>query len=187
MNSFLKKMYSNILFGSLSLLRCIPATGLPIRAFITGLFAGSPSEISLDKQRTLDTYNWRLNDLSGTVHDLSESKGKVVLINFWATWCPPCIAEMPSLQKLYEAYGDRVDFYFVSSEAPQKLRDFMKKKGYTFPVYVQGYQEPTAIETTSLPTTYVISKSGKLVMQETGAENWNADSVHTVLDKLLRE
>lgn len=187
MKSFLKKNYSNLLFVVLIALLFIPATGLPIRAFITGLFAGSPSEISLDKQQVLDTYNWSLYDLSGADHDLNASKDRVVLINFWATWCPPCIAEMPSLQKLYEAYGDRVDFYFVSSETPQKLRDFMKKKGYTFPVYVQGYQEPSAIETTSLPTTYVISKSGKIVMQETGAENWNANSVHKVLDKLLSE
>lgn len=187
MKSFLKKHYSTILLGILVLLLLLSATGLPIKSFFSGLLAGSPSEISLDKQQSLDTYNWRLNDLSGTAHDLKESEGNVVLINFWATWCPPCIAEMPSLQKLYDRYGDRVTFYFVSSENPQKLADFMQKKGYTFPVYVQGYQEPESIATSSLPTTYVISKSGKIVMQETGAANWNSNSVHTILDKLLSE
>lgn len=94
---------------------------------------------------------------------------------------------MPSLQKLYDAYGDRVDFYFVSAEPPSKITAFLEKKGYNFPVYVQKQQAPSVIETNALPTTYVISKEGVIIIDKSGAADWNSEKVKTVLDGLLND
>ncbi len=186
-DSFLYKNKGTLIAIAFVVLLFIPQTGMPIRAFFHKIFSFSPSEISENERETVTDYNWDLITLDSESANLSASKGKVVLINFWATWCPPCVAEMPSLQNLYNEYGDQVDFYFVSAEETAKLNGFMKQNEYDFPVYLQRFSEPLAIKTTSLPTTYVISKSGKIVMKKTGAAEWDSAAVKKTLDRLLQE
>lgn len=119
--------------------------------------------------------------------NFSQSEGKVAIVNFWATWCPPCVAEMPSFQKLYDDYGQQVDFYFVSSENADKLNRFIGKHDYDLPVYLQTYQAPGQLQSNALPTTYVISKSGEIAIRETGAADWNSKKMREILDALLAE
>jgi thiol-disulfide isomerase/thioredoxin len=187
LRKFIKKNWSNVLIIAIIGLLFIPQTGMPIKVFISRLISFSPSEISAEKRETLDTYNWQLETLAGERANLSSSEGKVILINFWATWCAPCVAEMPSLQDLYNEYQDTVDFYFVSMESPSRVGAFMEKKGYNFPVYIPKQQVPEAIESYSLPTTYVISKDGKIAVDKTGAANWNSEKTKRLLDDLLNE
>ncbi len=184
---FLTKHWSNILIVAIIALLFIPQTGMPIKVFFNKLIAFSPSKISVEKQETLEDYQWTLKTIAGNETNLASSKGKVALINLWATWCPPCVAEMPSLQNLYNEYGDQVDFYFVSSESSEKLKKFMAHKGYDFPVYVHSYKAPGMLEASSIPTTYVLSKSGKIVIDKTGAANWDSTRVKNLLDELLKE
>ena len=92
---------------------------------------------------------------------------------------------MASLQALYDSFGDRVDFYLVTNEDPLKVQAFLDKKGYTFPVYIQQYSAPETLASTALPTTYVIDKNALVVIKETGAANWNAESVQELLQELL--
>jgi len=187
LSKFLKKNWSNVLIIVIILLLFIPQTGMPIKVFISRLISFSPSEIAVEKRKTLGNYNWQLETLEGKRVNFASSEGNVVLINFWATWCPPCIAEMPSLQNLYNDYGDKVDFYFVSLEGSQKLTAFMEKKEYHFPVYIPKQQVPDAIESYSLPTTYVISKSGKIAIDKSGAANWDSEKTKNILDALIKE
>ena len=185
---YLKKNWSNILFILFILLMLIPQTRKPIQVSLNRLLAFSPSEISEGKRESLDNYNWQLVRLEDEQEvNLSQSKGEVILVNLWATWCPPCIAEMPSLHKLYEDYGEKVNFYFVSSEEPEKLKRFMDKKGYSFPVFLPLSMGPEKLQSNSLPTTYVISKKGEIVIEKTGAANWNSDDFRKNLDDLLKE
>ena len=184
---FLKKNWSNLLFGVFIILMIIPQTRMPIQVFIQRFVSFSPSEIDKEDRTLLKDYHWNLTQLDSGTINLSQSEGKVVLINFWATWCPPCVAEMPDLQELYDTYGDRVDFYFITNEQPKTINFFLEKKGYDLPVYIQIEQSPQVLESSSLPTTYLISKSGEIVMRKTGAASWNSDSVHEVLDGLLGE
>ena len=160
---------------------------MPIKVFFSRLISFSPSEIAAEKRTALNTYHWQLGSLEGEKLNLTDSEGKVILINFWATWCPPCVAEMPSLQSLYTDYGDRVDFYFVSMENPEKIAPFMEKKGYDFPVFIPVQEVPAAIRSNSLPTTYVISKKGDIVIDKSGAADWNSKKVRKLLDQLLAE
>jgi len=185
--SFIKKQWSNILFGVFIVLMIIPQTRMPIQIFIQRFISFSPSEISQEDRATLKDYNWNLVELNSERTNFSQSEGKVILINFWATWCPPCVAEMPELQELYNEYGDQVDFYFVTNEKPETVNFFLEKKGFELPVFIQIEKSPKVLESSSLPTTYLISKSGEIVMRKTGAASWNSDKVHSVLDALLNE
>lgn len=184
---FLKKHWSNILFFAFLALLIFPQTRMPIQVFVQRLISFSPSETVETKRETLQDYNWNLQQLNSGEINFSQSKEKVVIVNFWATWCPPCVAEMPSFQKLYDAYGDKVDFYFVTSEKPEKIVSFMSKNGYSLPIFLQTYAAPKQLESNALPTTYVISKTGEIVIDEEGAADWNSSKLQKILDGLLQE
>ena len=111
--------------------------------------------------------------------------GKVVFISYWATWCPPCIAELPTIEKLYADYGDQVNFMLISNERSETVRLFLEKKGYDLPVYLSRMQAPKALFERSIPTTYIIDGDGKILMKETGAADWNSEKVREVLQDLL--
>src|SRR5690606_23343132 len=120
-------------------------------------------------REVLSDYQWNLYTLSGEKATFEEARGEVVVLNFWATWCPPCVAEMPSFQKLYDSYGHKVKFYFVSQEEEEPLKNFLEKRSYDLPVYRSVSRMPEKLVSNSLPTTFVISKSGEIVMHKTGA------------------
>jgi thiol-disulfide isomerase/thioredoxin len=160
---------------------------MPIKVFFNRMMAFSPSEEDKTERVVLSQYKWNLVTLDNKQVNFSQSEGKGVVVNLWATWCPPCVAEMPSMQKLYESYGDIVDFYFVTSEASEKPLNFMQKNEYSFPVYRETQATPQVLRSRSIPATYIISKDGTIVIEEKGAANWNSEKVHQVLDALLAE
>jgi thiol-disulfide isomerase/thioredoxin len=182
---FFKRNWGNILFLIALALLFIPQTRMPIQVFLQRLISFSPSEIKEDKQVVLEDYAWELSTLEGSSIQFSDSKGKVMLINFWASWCPPCIAEMPSLQNLYDIYGDRVDFYFVTNEDPSIVKRFMNKKGYSFPVFIQTEQAPMLLRSETLPTTFLISDKGEIKIKKLGVAAWDSDSMKKIMDGLL--
>lgn len=184
---FLKKHWSNMLFFALIVLLIIPQTRMPIQVFVQRLISFSPSEKAEADRETLQDYNWNLKELNSEEINFLQSKGKVIIVNLWATWCPPCVAEMPSFQKLYDSYGDKVDFYFVTSEEPEKIEKFMKKNEYLLPIFLQKYEAPKQLQSQALPTTYLISKSGEIVMDEEGAADWNSNKMRVLLDNLISE
>ncbi len=184
---FLKKHFSNILFGIFILLLIIPQTRMPIQVFLQRMIAFSPSTVKVEKRETLANFSWQLREVNGTGVNLSESENRVILINLWATWCPPCIAEMPSLQALFDDYGDKVDFYFVSNEKTETLHRFLERHSYNLPVYQPLEDAPGLLNSRALPTTYVISKKGEIVVNKTGVANWNSAKTRELLDKLLAE
>ena len=94
---------------------------------------------------------------------------------------------MPSMDKLYVDYKDKVDFYFVSNEKAETLRKFMDKNGYKFPVQIAKSNYPIEFDTSSIPRTYLIDKSGNIVIDKKGAANWNSEKVRQQIDELLKD
>jgi thiol-disulfide isomerase/thioredoxin len=184
---FFKRNWGNLAILIVIALLVFPQTRLPIQVFMQRLIAFSPSEVQQEQQIEITDYNWSLKTLNGEIVSFTESENQVVIVNFWATWCPPCIAEMPSFQQLYEKYGDEVRFYFITSEDPSLIIDFMNKKKYTFPVYIQTGSLPSYFSVPSLPKTYVLSSRAKVVVEKTGVADWNTKKVHRLLDTLLSE
>ena len=185
--NFIKKHGSNVLFGCFIILLIIPQTRIPIQVFLQRTISLSPSEILKEDRIVLKSYNWNLIDTTSKSLNLKQSKGSVILINYWATWCPPCIAEMPAMQNLYDLYGNQVDFYFITNDDPNKVSNYLKTENYKLPVYFQAGKSPVILESNSLPTTFLLSKEGEIVMKEVGAARWNASKVHHTIDKLLLE
>lgn len=182
--TFLKKHGSTILMLAFLALILIPQTGMPIKVALNRILAFGPSTLDAEDRTVLTDMRWTLVDLEGNRIDLDRSKGRPVLINMWATWCPPCVAEMPSLQRLYDDYQGSVDFYFISQEDPAKLQTFLEKKEYDLPVFRPGSKPPAGLEFSALPTTYLIDIDGTILIREEGAARWDAASVRELLDDL---
>ena len=183
-----KSQIKNLVFVVIIALMVIPQTRKPIQVFLQkGLAMFSPSVIKENKREIVDNYNWQLQDIEGNSINFNASKNKVVLINFWATWCPPCIAEMPSLHKLYDDYKDQVDFYFVSNEKGEVLESFLEKNEYQFKVQIPKTEYPKIFDVSSIPRTFLIDRSGSIVMDKSGAANWNSKAVRETIDELLKD
>ena len=126
-----------------------------------------------------------VNTGSERVH-LKDYRGRVTLVNFWATWCPPCVAEMSEIEELYKKYGHRVAFMLVTSEKPEVVNAFMEKNQYQMPVfYLAGIQAPEALSFKGYPTTFIISRDGHVVSKKTGAANWNSKATQKIFEELL--
>ena len=183
------KIYNLLFFIAIALL-IIPQTRQPIQIFLNKGIAliVKPSVIDDSEREVLSNYNWKLRDFSDTHFDFNTAKGKVVVINFWATWCPPCIAEMPSLDLLYQNYknNDDVVFLFVSNEKISVIKKFMSEKEFSFNVYQSLTEYPNEFDVTSIPRTFVIDKKGKIVIDKSGAADWNSERVTSTIDALLK-
>jgi thiol-disulfide isomerase/thioredoxin len=128
------------------------------------------------------------NNEKGEVVTLGSLKGKVVVINFWATWCPPCRAEMPSLQAMYEKWKGHPGFVFLAVDADhqlEKANKFLQKNGYTFPAYQQASPVPASLAGNTLPETVVLDKDGKLVFRHVGMANYDSGDFHGLMEKFL--
>ena len=110
-------------------------------------------------------------------------------MNMWATWCPPCIAEMPDIHELYkDVASEDIVFVMLSlDDDPQKAKDFIAQKKYTFPVYFLNSPLPKVYSSNSIPTTYVISPEGKIVSKNYGMANYNNSSFKKFLLRTCRQ
>ncbi|WP_282019071.1 TlpA family protein disulfide reductase [Salegentibacter mishustinae] len=187
MKKLFKNQWSNIIFIVIILAMIIPQTRKPIQIVVNKIFAFSPSATDEEDRKELETYNWALETASGKRVDFAESKGKVIIVNYWATWCPPCIAEMPSFQELYTDYKDEVEFYFISGEDHETTNNFLKRKGYRFSSYRMLSEDPKPLDGYTLPSTYVIDKNGTIVVDKKGAADWNSQNFRNLLNQLLAE
>ena len=116
----------------------------------------------------------KLSTNKGYSFDLSDFKGKVVFVNFWATWCNPCVQEMPDLQKLYDKYKEKAEFILISSEHKNVIDTFIKEKNYTFPIgYDTDYENSKNYNTYAIPYTFIIDKEGKIFKSFLGANTFD--------------
>lgn len=187
---FIRKNLSNILFFGFVLFLFTPY-GLPVRALLVrgvSMVTTQVFSLELDQNEVekVSLTNWELININGEKVDLESFDNKVVIVNYWATWCPPCIAEMPSFQKLYDGYKDEIAFLFVANDDEQKVKDFLVKHKYDMPVYFQISAPPIQMNSNALPTTYVINKNSEVVLNKTGAVDWNSGRVRHFLDGLLQ-
>ncbi len=182
-----KNQWSNIIIVVLVLVLVIPATRKPIQIFLNKVFAFSPSVTAEEDRTALADYNWVLEKNNKEHLNLSEYKGKVILINFWATWCPPCIAEMPSLELLYGDYKDKIVFLFVSDEDRETVTGFLHRKQFSFPAVRPLSDSPQPLDGKILPTTYLIDKEGNIIISRVGAADWNSEKVRNTIEGLLQK
>ncbi len=143
------------------------------------------SDLAANNNYPKADFSMNLIDSKGENIVLEELRGKVIFMNVWATWCPPCIAEMPGINKLYnDVDKDKVAFIMLSVDQDfQKAIDFNEKKGYNFDIYSPNGSIPQMYSSQSIPTTYVIDAKGNLVMTHLGMGDYNTKEFREFLAK----
>lgn len=133
--------------------------------------------------------NFELKDLSGKKVSLEELNGKVVFIDFWATWCPPCRASIPAVEKLYEEYKDNDSVCFLGinlNEDKDTVAKFAEQQGITYTVLLSNNKVITDYNIRSIPTFFIIDKKGEVAKKYSGygpgfEEKWEQD-IKALLD-----
>ena len=131
-----------------------------------------------------------LPDLEGQIHRLADLRGRVVVLNYWATWCPPCVDEMPSLQKLHEAL-DAKGLSVVAVSVDERFEDverFVETFELTFTIlHDEGMRTARVYQTFKYPETYIIGRDGRVKSKVVGERDWVAPSVIRDLVALVNE
>lgn len=145
----------------------------------TGFFNADPSKVETTRGPRLaqDDYHFRMQTIKGQTISLGDFKGDVIFINLWASWCPPCVAEMPTIQTLKNNIGSRDDIHFLLISLDQEREKavvFMKSKEFDIPYYFPASGIPSKLSSPYLPTTYVISKKGRIVYKKEGIADYSS-------------
>jgi peroxiredoxin len=132
--------------------------------------------------------DFTLEDLEVSAVSLKDFQGKVVFLNFWATWCSPCRVEMPAMEKLWQKFKQE-DFVILAvdlRERKEKINSFVKTNGYTFPVLLDSMG---AVANTygirAIPTTYLLDSEGRIVGRALGARDWATADAFKLIEQLL--
>lgn len=131
-----------------------------------------------------------LKDQNGRRVNLSDYQGKAVFLNFWATWCPPCIDEMPAMETLNEKFRDRkFQMLAVSVDVNwNAIQDFYKQYGLNIPTLLDpGRQVSSRYKVFKFPETYIIDRNGIIIHKKVGPERWADPQVLAWMDRLVRE
>jgi thiol-disulfide isomerase/thioredoxin len=155
------------------------------RLVSVGLFKANITKEGIQNQPAA---TFLFTDDTGKTMSTADLKGKVVFINFWATWCPPCQAEMPSINALYKKFekDDRFVFIFINEDDDkEKAKNYLEKNQYTLPLYSRSGMVPNEIFSGSLPTTIVLNKEGKMLLKHEGMADYDTDAFMQQLKDLL--
>lgn len=158
----------------------------------TGILNSSISETKED-QNTSARFSYAgfmLKNEDGSIINTSDLQNKVVFINFWASWCPPCRAEFPSVQKLYDQYKNNPDMVFLTVNLDDNTalgKSYLKEKGFTVPFLVPAGNIPGVLYSGSLPTTVVLDKKGEIRLHHKGLADYSKDSFYQQIDELLKQ
>jgi peroxiredoxin len=172
-----------------------------VRAFvvIVALVIAAPAAVSADPFRDLDLIRpsrekqapeFSVAGLRGERLALGALRGKVVFLNFWATWCPPCKEEMPSMERLYRRYRDRgltMLAISIDSDNGRRVADFVKRLGLTFLIGLDPKLEvANTYAVRALPSTFLIDRNGKTSAIALGPRDWDGTAAHAVVESLLK-
>ena len=143
----------------------------------------NPSIESSEDLGTIST-DFTLESIDGNFLSSNDLKGKIVFINLWATWCPPCIAEMPEIEDLYEELKNETNIEFVMLNLDQnrnKALEFIARKELNIPVYFKASALPPELTVRSIPTTFVIDPDGKIIFKHSGIASYNNEEFKSFL------
>lgn len=181
MNFLRKNAIYLIVLISLSIIAFVPN----VRNYLKETFfpiAAIEDAVTVDEA----DYDIVLKGINTDNTNLKNFKGKkMIFLNFWGTWCAPCRAEFPSIQKLYDAKNDKIDFVLIAMmDKEVEVRKFIKENNYTVPVYLAESPINDKILPKVFPTTFLLDKNGRILKKETSSKDWNAKSVHDFIENM---
>ncbi|MDH4227693.1 MAG: TlpA family protein disulfide reductase [Deltaproteobacteria bacterium] len=158
-----------------------------VAAVVAFVFMGRDSYKEIEKSSS--AIDFVLPDMDGKLRKLGDYKGKVVFLNFWATWCPPCKEEMPSMQVLYDNLKDK-NFVIVavsSDTSADDVKKFIGENKLTFPVLLDPKGKiKEAYKTTGFPETFIIDQNGVVAEKVVGPRNWTDNGNLSVIFDLIK-
>ena len=129
---------------------------------------------------------WPLQSLDGHEVDLADFQQQVVFVNRWATWCAPCVVEMPHIEKLADRFdGEDVAFVIVSDENPDTVAAFVDEQGWSLPIYTAS-NAPAPFESDVLPATFVLDEARRVAFKHIGSARWDDKTSINFIENLLR-
>ncbi len=187
--SFNKNTITNgILLSLLAVILFVPdAKSVLIRGLMSVGFFKPATSTMMGKAIKSDI---KFQNGNGELIHLSDLRGKVIFLNFWATWCPPCRAEMPSINTLYNQLSSNKNIVFITVDADgqyNKAKKFLDKKKYSLPLYTIASDIPSDVYAGKLPTTLVINKMGEIVFKHEGTANYADPGFSDLLVQLSEE
>ena len=144
----------------------------------------------LHAQRTLPVADlrWSVLTLTGDVRTLESLRGRVIVINSWATWCEPCVAELGSLVALRRAIPDTsLSFALIAAQRREPVADFVRRRGLTLPVYLEATRAPAVYGFNAVPTTWIVDRAGRIVLRQRGAARWDTPAMIALIRSLLAD
>ena len=129
--------------------------------------------------------SWEVRDMAGQRHDVADLSETVLFVNNWATWCGPCLIEMPAIDALARRYeADDVAFVIVSEESLPTVRRFVEARDWQMPIYV-AKARPPIFQTKGIPSTFILDDARRVVYSHIGSAAWDHESVGDFIDRLL--
>ena len=184
-NFFRKNIWNIVFVAVMAAVIFIP----DVRAFVQRQLLMKPTMEKLDSEVTLTDadYDIVLRGMNVPDTNLKDLKGKTIFLNFWGTWCPPCRAEFPSIQKLYNEKKDKVNFVLIAmQDKEESVRKFLEEGDYNVPAYIADSPMPEKFLVNVFPTTLIIGADGRILKKEDGAADWNSASVHQFIDTVTK-
>ena len=130
-------------------------------------------------------YEWTVRTLDGDEVPMEQFRGKVIFFNEWATWCGPCVMELPSIDRLYRSVASQdVAFVLVTDEEPETVREFLDGKDWDLPIYLVEDEVPEGLGSGTIPNTLIVGPGGRIRFTHAGAGNYDTDSAREFLSAL---
>ena len=161
----------------------------PLRNFVTEQIAMSPTVAKFNNETMLpaEVLDIDLKGINTSSTNLKNLRGKVLFLNFWGTWCPPCRTEWPTVQKLYDLRKDKLEFALIAMQDQEEdVKKFLKDNNYSVPVYIAESPLDPKILPQAFPTTYLIGKDGRILKKEDSSMDWSKDSILEFIDNVTR-
>jgi peroxiredoxin len=182
------------ILSTIAAIAMLAALGLVVLSALGGRGTLASIGVSLDRGRTAVAAgkiapDFTLTDLEGKSHSLSAFRGKVVFLNLWATWCPPCRSEMPSIQALYSAFQKDNDFVVLAVSEDSDVKSvptYIRDNRFGFPVLLDPRNlVGEAYDVSGLPESFVIGRDGRIVAHHVGPYDWSSADMRDALRDLI--
>lgn len=174
-----------ILTAVLIAILAIPQFGDYVRSKI--LLSPSISKVQDEITVSDAEYDIELKGINVPDANLKDFKNDLLFLNFWGTWCPPCRAEWPSIQKLHDAKKGKMKFALIAmQDKEESIRKFLKENNYTVPVYIAQSPLSEKLLPQVFPTTFILGKGGRILQKDDASKDWNSKNVLDFIDNVAK-